>query len=337
MCIRMCVAKCECPSDKPLWEANQCIARSSCPLPGAVEEPRAREAEPIHMMGGKMEPPMMGGMMGGWSAATDIGPASKVHRLAAFSFAKLQTHCAASNALVCNGGFSSESFHHVASARTQVVAGTNYMIEAVTSAGTLSLRIFEQPWSSTLELSRASLEKGSLLTTEEKLALDVNAFAAFSPNGPILSGATAPPAILSGVTAPESILSGATAPEAKPKPKPGPLPMRHSAIMVGGALGLGGGHYTGSDQELFAQIKASPPPAASPAVSTIKLEVEEIITDDAQTQWWLFTFFVLGVGLVAALGALARKRMPDEQPINNAPTSSSTSADVHAKHDSSMA
>ena len=99
MCIRMCVAKCECPSDKPLWEANQCIARSSCPLPGAVEEPRAREAEPIHMMGGKMEPPMMGGMMGGWSAATDIGPASKVHRLAAFSFVKLQTHCAASNAI----------------------------------------------------------------------------------------------------------------------------------------------------------------------------------------------------------------------------------------------
>jgi len=359
MCIMMCMARCECPSDKPIWENGSCIARSSCPTTAAAVAPAAAPCVPHNGPCNRMyapvcaagvtyanmclarnacvteadavagrcpevevdpapaasDPPraggMMGGMMGGYTAAADIGASSKVHRLASFALTSLQGQCAASNALAC-GGLSEVSFDHVVSARTQVVAGTNYAIEALTSAGNLHLKIYERVWDNTLEVHEAVLTRpvqpgllgrssGNLLEGQELLALDAAAFAA---------------------------------------QKLEPLPTLSSAIMIGGALGLGGGHYTGSDAELLSS-------AAAKGGSKQAGETPPPGRRDTGTQWWLFTFFVLGVVLVASLAAIARRMQrnlkADELPINNLPRSSSAGVEVEnieaqvAKGDESIA
>ena len=33
ICTEQCVARCQCPDDKPLWHNNQCVGKESCPVP----------------------------------------------------------------------------------------------------------------------------------------------------------------------------------------------------------------------------------------------------------------------------------------------------------------
>ena len=71
-------------------------------------------------------------LMGGYRAAFEIQQGSKIHHLAAFSLQNLKEPCAASNSMAC-GRIADASLLRVSSAQTQVVAGTNYVIEAETS------------------------------------------------------------------------------------------------------------------------------------------------------------------------------------------------------------
>jgi len=84
--------------------------------------------------------------------------------------------------------FADHGFVRVVKATTQTVAGTNYVIDAETSAGTLHLKLFEQVWTATLEVTEASItakpEAGllglsaalQLLSADERIALGKAAF-----------------------------------------------------------------------------------------------------------------------------------------------------------------
>merc|ERR1719392_385260 len=121
--------------------------------------------------------------LGGYEKVVDVGPSSRVHRLAAWALASLQRDvCGAQNSLTC-GRLVGTQLGHVNKASTQVVSGMNYAIDVETERGDrLSLGLYEQRWSSTLSLTSASLTSatgddfGSLLA--EELALDFAAFEA---------------------------------------------------------------------------------------------------------------------------------------------------------------
>lgn len=127
--------------------------------------------------------------LGGYTPITDIGQASKIHKLAAFSLDALQTSCTTSNNLVC-GRLMGTSLVHVLSAKSQVVSGMNFEIVCEVSVGTLTLRVYEQLWSKTLILREASLtahvngasfarvELGDAIDHGEPLILDDKAFRA---------------------------------------------------------------------------------------------------------------------------------------------------------------
>ncbi|KAL1529510.1 hypothetical protein AB1Y20_000456 [Prymnesium parvum] len=128
ICIAMCKVGCSCPSEKPIWQASQCIAASSCT---AVKSAGVTPSSP---------------RLGGWTPATDdeVNPSSRIHRLVAFSLKKLKTSCSSSNSITC-GNIMRATLHHVQSAFTQIVNGVNFAIEAKTSAGILALKISEHP------------------------------------------------------------------------------------------------------------------------------------------------------------------------------------------------
>lgn len=239
MCMAMCQAKCVCPSDKPIWQDGQCIKASDCAAPGTLHAPcvphlapcprnfapvcahgttydnmclaRAacateEETTPGRCATATARPALLGGgatqpstpLAGGFQPATEIGAGSKVHHLTDFSLRKLKGSCAASNSFACSHILDA-SLHHVESAHTQVVAGVNYVIDAVTSAGSLHLKIFEQSWSRTLVISEAKLTlppQGASLAiltqslVEDSLPLDVTEFDAFVEQAEAAAAAT---------------------------------------------------------------------------------------------------------------------------------------------------
>lgn len=87
--------------------------------------------------------------------------------------------------------FAYHEFVHVMKATTQTVAGTTYVIDAETSAGTLHLKLFEQVWTASLEVTEASITTKpvagllglpaalQLLSTNERVALGQAAFDAY--------------------------------------------------------------------------------------------------------------------------------------------------------------
>jgi len=80
-------------------------------------------------------------------------------------------------------------YHHVIQASTQIVSGTNYNILAETSAGNVLLKVYEQPWTNTLELNEVTFQGGPLLG--EPLPLDSHAFEVFE--GPSIERHVNPP------------------------------------------------------------------------------------------------------------------------------------------------
>jgi len=317
---------------------NMCLASAACvkekdATPGRCPKPAAERA-PI---------------MGGWSEASDVGGSSKIYRLTAFSLASLAANC--TNDTACHL-LSTVSLEHVLSAKTQVVAGTNYMIEARTSAGSLRLKIFEQLWSSTLEISEAVLNQTglsaedsvfNLLGSLKKLPLDVQIFAAITP-------------------------------------KTDPLAALSSAILIGGVPGQSGGHYTGSDAALFAEASEASARGALPVnedhshVDPNKeessaeadeaaprgcckallarclacgegLTVEEYCKEhpkasgcaiDAGPRWvfsvMLCVVLLAAMCLIVVSRQLLCKAKPDERPINNAPDNFADIKVDHLKH-----
>ena len=144
-----------------------------------------------------------GSMAGGQSPSTDTGPGSHIAALAEFS---LQTLKAQSNSLDVQQQLAFES---VLSASTQVVAGTNYRITArLHGGGTATLSVFEQSWTSTLELtaasyspSSASLAQVDLVPSGSSVPLDSARFTAFASRAsptPAEPVETADPPVLGG-------------------------------------------------------------------------------------------------------------------------------------------
>ena len=127
--------------------------------------------------------------MGGFSEAEDK---AKVAKLASFALASIHNACEGSNTLGC-GRFSSPEVQEVVNARTQVVAGTNYDISVRTVSGqTIAMRIFEQIWTGTLQVTSATLANSAagasfaiesipLIEDGAPLSLDPVKFASFSP------------------------------------------------------------------------------------------------------------------------------------------------------------
>eukprot|EP00900_Chrysochromulina_parva_P002036 jgi/Chrpa1/11833/Chrysochromulina_OHIO_Genome00013758-RA len=117
---------------------------------------------------------------GGYTPATaeEIAPGSHCHVLASYAFEQLK---AQSNSLDLNH----KSFGNVLSMENQVVSGTNYRIRAhLQPSGSLSLSVFEQPWTHTLEVTEASFtpsdESNAILTlvgASSHLRLDANEYA----------------------------------------------------------------------------------------------------------------------------------------------------------------
>mmetsp|Transcript_13217 Transcript_13217/g.19898 ORF Transcript_13217/g.19898 Transcript_13217/m.19898 type:complete len:423 (-) Transcript_13217:423-1691(-) len=129
---------------------------------------------------------------GAWHESDQTGEGSYVYRLAQFSLRQLQQHCVGSNSLGCSR-LAEGKFGQVLNAKTQVVSGTNYVLDADTSAGRLHLKVYEQVWTKTLRITEATLALPSegmsmaRLTSnliDEELALDADAFAA----EPVCSG-----------------------------------------------------------------------------------------------------------------------------------------------------
>ena len=151
------------------------------------------------------------GHSGGYTPATaeEIAPGSHCHVLASYAFEQLK---AQSNSLDLNHkscvhpppralplphahGKSPHplTFHsrvscpvgNVLSMENQVVSGTNYRIRAhLQPSGSLSLSVFEQPWTHTLEVTEASFtssdESNAILTlvgASSHLRLDANEYA----------------------------------------------------------------------------------------------------------------------------------------------------------------
>lgn len=197
---------------------------------------------------------------GSAKAAVETGPRSKIHRLAHFSTLKLVEVCAASNAMACTGLQGAE-FEAVESATTQVVSGINYSIEARTSAGMLSLRMYEQEWTRTLEISSAAFASGAaesraeVLTTP--LALDVSEWKSFVAREEESAAAAAGDTVES---APSAEVNAT---------KPSPIRTRMSAFLLGGVpMGNAatlGGHYTGDDASHLAAERQAGTSASAPA------------------------------------------------------------------------
>ena len=120
-------------------------------------------------------------LLGGYKLVDEVGEGSRMHTLASFTLEKLVEMCAASNSLAC-GRLGSAAVRAVVHAQQQVVSGTNYVLEVDTSAGQLHFEIYEQAWSSTLELKKASLkvnpaEEGlSMLQGESRLDIGFASF-----------------------------------------------------------------------------------------------------------------------------------------------------------------
>jgi len=89
---------------------------------------------------------------GGWSEVSGPEALVRVEQLATFAMRELQ-------AGACEecGRLRGWTLLHVASARQQVVSGINHEIAVVTSKGTLTLRIYEQAWTGTLQVTSATL------------------------------------------------------------------------------------------------------------------------------------------------------------------------------------
>ena len=151
-CVLMCVARCECPASAPVWDGSACIAAEECPA-GAARG-------------------------GGWSelSPAELATGSRAEQLARFGLETLQTVvCPASapyrySSPGCRA-LQGATFTSLISAKSQVVAGENLQVVAETSAGELSLSFFSQPWTNTLELTKAELENDVLT---EAVALDVS-------------------------------------------------------------------------------------------------------------------------------------------------------------------
>lgn len=122
-----------------------------------------------------------GHIVGGYAAqpAEVHAEGTKIHKLADFSIRALAASGAA--------GMKAATFVRVASAQTQVVAGLNYRLECETSAGVISLVVFEQVWSKTLVITRATAADGTALISAE-LPLDSAAFDAYTSPSPLRSG-----------------------------------------------------------------------------------------------------------------------------------------------------
>lgn len=98
-------------------------------------------------------------MPGGWFAqpASAFGPGSEPDRLARFGFEHLVTSvCPASNSLGC-ASLQGAAYQGLQSASSQVVSGINWELVATTTAGTLTMRLWEQAWAEQLELTEAHL------------------------------------------------------------------------------------------------------------------------------------------------------------------------------------
>ena len=113
--------------------------------------------------------------------AAELAAGSKAHRLAGFALAQLLAQsCYGSNSLGC-ARLQGASLVRIASYRTQVVSGTNHLVDVETTAGLLHFKFYEQSWTSTLILTSASLgDDLAILHEGEELTLDSSAFAAFS-------------------------------------------------------------------------------------------------------------------------------------------------------------
>mmetsp|Transcript_54380 Transcript_54380/g.90226 ORF Transcript_54380/g.90226 Transcript_54380/m.90226 type:complete len:138 (+) Transcript_54380:38-451(+) len=111
-----------------------------------------------------------GRMVGGWSPVGDITE-PRLQHLAQFALQSLARACAESNAISCNK-LAAATFQSVMEAHTQVVSGLNYEIMAQTSAGPVTLRIYEQSWTRTLQITEAIFEEATLPT----VSLDAMAF-----------------------------------------------------------------------------------------------------------------------------------------------------------------
>ena len=148
------------------------------------------------------------GQAGGYSSATaeEIAPGSHCYVLASYAIEQLkaqsnslhlmQNSCANNNRRRARAHRNDPSPHpsllrvslpvdKVLSMEHQVVAGTNYRIRAhLQPSGSMSLSVFEQPWTQTLEVTEATLtpsDESSAITTlvgaSSHLRLDAAEFA----------------------------------------------------------------------------------------------------------------------------------------------------------------
>lgn len=94
----------------------------------------------------------------------------RAEELAKLGLSQLQTSvCPASEATGCKS-LMGATFEGLRSAESQVVAGTNMELVAKTSAGDLTMKFFEQPWTNTLDMTAASLSE-ELITEPVPLGL----------------------------------------------------------------------------------------------------------------------------------------------------------------------
>lgn len=200
--------------------SNACAARRECKLDytdGACETVTTLGAS------ASTPPPLAGG-----AQAVSL-PDDEVSKLAAFALAALATHCATANSMPCATVLGAQSAR-VTSASTQVVAGTLYHIEASADDTSISLTIFKQPWTSTLQLVEAKV-RAALLGDEPADALSEPLALSYADYEAVEAGNS-------------NSLSG---------------------LLVGGAPALAadgskastfGGHYTGTDTEMSPRAQA---------------------------------------------------------------------------------
>ena len=168
-CVLMCIQQCECPVDKPVWHQGACITQDQCP--DRVTAPSSYGRSASSSMGSDETPILAGGFSP--LSESELAPNSKVHQLATYGLSELQSKvCPASNSIACSR-LESATVDRVLSASTQVVAGLNTHVVAQTSAGELQLTFFEQPWTSTFELTEASLSTPVGATSEALVTADI--------------------------------------------------------------------------------------------------------------------------------------------------------------------
>ena len=172
-------------------------------------------------------PPSSPALAGGWVEQTELGNTSRYHHIVTVAMEALEEEASLDDAVV----------RHVTTARTQVVAGTSYAIEAELEAAdgstrTLSLQVYEQSWSDTLELRAATLTH--VETTQVQIEVFVHG------QGDVVS--------LDAHRLAE--LEGELPPPSPPSPPSGPPPPpsvddQSSAISSGSSSGLSGGEVAG--------------------------------------------------------------------------------------------